>query len=91
VPKKIFASADAQYVSTLRTVAQTRLGGYFVTNFDFFARRLTERCDISAGLYNAFNKRYAQSGTIDTVETSILQDGRNFRVQLTYRPHLSAK
>lgn len=91
VPNKIFASADAQYVSALRTLAQTRLGGYFVMNFEFFARRLTERCDISAGLYNAFNKHYAQSGTIDTVETSILQDGRNFRIKLTCRPHLSAK
>jgi outer membrane receptor for ferrienterochelin and colicins len=91
VESRLFLSSDAQYVSPVTTVAQTRLGGYFVTNFNLFTRKLTERFDISAGLYNAFNKRYAESGTINTTETSILQDGRSFRIKLIYRPHINAK
>lgn len=83
---KLFASADTQYMSATTTVAQTRLGGYFVANFDFFTRRLADRFDISAGLYNAFDKRYAQSGTLNTVEKSISQDGRSFRIKLTFHP-----
>ena len=91
VQKKIFASADTQYVTPRRTVAQTNIGGYFLANFTFFTRKLTSRLDASASLYNAFNKRYAESGSLDTVETSIPQDGRSFRITLTYRPVLSAK
>jgi outer membrane receptor for ferrienterochelin and colicins len=91
VQRKFFVSADAQYVSARTTVAQTKLGGYFVTDVTFFARNLTHDLDISGGLYNAFNKRYSESGNINTVETSIPLDGRSFRVKLTYRPHLSEK
>jgi outer membrane receptor for ferrienterochelin and colicins len=91
VQSRLFISSDAQYISPVTTVAQTRLGGYFITNFNFFTRKLTDRFDISAGLYNAFNKRYAESGTIDTAETSIVQDGRSFRITLTYRPVIRAE
>jgi iron complex outermembrane receptor protein len=91
VPRKFFASANAQYVSARRTVAQTSLGGYFITNVAFFARGLTHNLEISGGLYNAFDKRHAESGTLDTVETSIPQDGRSFQIKLTYRAHLNEK
>ncbi len=91
VGEKLFASADAQYLSVRRTVAGTNLGGYFVTDVAFFTRKLTNRCEISAGLYNIFDRRYAESGTLNNLETSIPQDGRNFRIKLTYRPYLTAK
>lgn len=88
---KLFVSADAQYVSTRRTVAQTTLGGYFITNFTFFTRKLGNHFDISGALYNAFNKQYAESGSLDTVETAIPQDGRSFRIKLLYRPQVEDK
>src|SRR5712692_4921679 len=47
--------------------------------------------DLSAGLYNLFDKRYADSGGVEHVQTSIPQDGRSFRVKLTYRPRLRAR
>ena len=86
-----FASVDAQYVSRRRTIAQTNLGGYFLSNFVISTNGLSERFDISAGIYNALNKHYAESGSINTVETSIPQDGRSFRIQLTYHPLLNAR
>ena len=91
VQKKLLASLDAQYVSERRTVAQTELGGFFVMNLSLFARKLKENFDISAGLYNVFDKRYADSGGLEHVQASIPQDGRSFRVKLNYRPHLSAR
>lgn len=91
VQNRFFFSSNAQYVSPMTSVAQTRLGGYFVTNFNFFTRQLTDRFDLSAGLYNAFDKRYAGSGTIDTTEKSIVQDGRSFRIKLTYWAHSRKK
>lgn len=91
VQRKVFASVDAQYVSERRTVAQTDLGGYLIVNVTFFSRKLTKKMDISGGLYNVFDKQYAESGGLEHRETSIPQDGRSFRVKLTYRPHLSSR
>jgi outer membrane receptor for ferrienterochelin and colicins len=91
IERKLFASVDAQYVSERRTIAQTELGGYFVMNLTFFTRKLTQTFDISGGLYNLFDKQYAESGGLEHRETAISQDGRNFRIKLTYRPHLSAR
>jgi iron complex outermembrane receptor protein len=88
---KFFVGADAQYVSRRRTIAETTLGGYFLTNLVLSTHRLTGNFDISGGIYNLFNKHYAESGSIDTTETSIPQDGRSFRIQLIYRPHVGGR
>jgi iron complex outermembrane receptor protein len=91
IERRLFASVDTQYVSKRRTVAQSDLGGYLLVNLTLFTRKLTERMDISGGLYNVFDKNYAESGGIEHREISIPQDGRSFRVKLTYRPHLSGR
>ncbi len=86
--QKLFAGIDAQYVSKRRTVAQTELGGFGVMNLTFSAAKLTERLNLSAGLYNLFDKRYADSGGLEHVQASIPQNGRGFRIKLTYRPYI---
>lgn len=91
VKRKLFASVEAQYVSRRRTVAQTDLGGYLITNVTFFTRKLTKDFDISSSLYNLFDKQYAESGGLEHIQTAIPQDGRSFRIKLTYRPHWSAR
>ena len=91
VRRKLFASVDAQYVSKRRTIAQTELGGFFVMNLTFFTRKITEKFDFSGGVYNLLDRRYAASGGLEHVQASIPQDGRSFRIKLTYRPHVSAK
>jgi outer membrane receptor for ferrienterochelin and colicins len=78
-------------VSERRTIAQTDLGGFFVMNLTFFTRKITEKLDFSGGFYNLLDKRYADSGGLEHVQSSIPQDGRSFRIKLTYRPHLNAK
>ena len=87
VQKKLFVSAEAQYVSKRRTIAQTDLGGFFVMNLTVFSRKIGERFDFSGGFDNIFDKRYAASAGFEHVQTSIPQDGRSFRLKLTYRPH----
>jgi iron complex outermembrane receptor protein len=89
--RKIFVGLEAQYVSERRTIAQTELGGYMLLNATVFSRKLTEKFDISASLYNLLNKQYAESGGLEHVQTSIPQDGRSFRIKLTYRSETSAK
>lgn len=84
--KKLFASIDAQYVSERRTIAQTTLSGFFVADLTVFARKVGERFDLSGGLYNMFDERYADSGGLEHVQASIPQDGRSVRITLTFRP-----
>lgn len=88
---KIFAGLEAQYVSERRTIAQTELGGYLLMNVTLFSRKLTEKFDVSAGLYNVLDKQYAESAGLEHMQKSIPQDGRSFRVKLTYRPRSNAK
>ncbi|HYA97888.1 MAG TPA: TonB-dependent receptor [Methylomirabilota bacterium] len=89
--KKLFASVDAQFVTARRTIAQTDLGSFALANVTLFTRKLSEHFDISGGVYNVFDKRYAESGSINHVEASIPQDGRSFRIKLSYRPYPAAK
>ncbi len=89
--KKLFASVDAQYTSRARTVAQTEVGGFFLVNLTFFSRKITQKIDLSGGLYNLLDKRYADTGGLEDREVSIPQDGRSFGVKLTYRPHVDSK
>jgi iron complex outermembrane receptor protein len=91
IQKRLFASVDAQYVSERRTIAQTELGGFLVMNLTFFSRKIAKNIDLAGGLYNLFDKRYADSGGLEHVEASIPQDGRSFRIKVTYRVHLNAK
>jgi iron complex outermembrane receptor protein len=91
VRDKVFASIDAQYMSDVQTIQQTRLGGFLVTNVIFSTRKIADYFDLSAGLYNLFNKRYADSGGLEHDEASIPQDGRSFQMKLTYRPYVGSK
>ncbi|HKV24508.1 MAG TPA: TonB-dependent receptor [Candidatus Acidoferrum sp.] len=91
VKRKLFASLDARYVSRRRTVAQTELGGYFLMNATLFTRKLTDELELSGGIYNLLDKHYAESGGLEHRETSIAQDGRSFRIKLTFRQRLGAR
>jgi outer membrane receptor for ferrienterochelin and colicins len=91
VQNKLFTSVETQYTSRRRTIAHTDLGGFFIMNATLYSRRLWKDLDLSASLYNVFDKRYADSADLEHVQTSIPQDGRSFRMKLAYRPHLTAK
>jgi outer membrane receptor protein involved in Fe transport len=91
IQEKLFASIEAQNTSRRRTIAGTDLGSFFLMNLTLYSRKLWKDVEISAGLYNAFNKQYADSGSLDHQQASIPQDGRNFRVKLTFRAPLRSK
>lgn len=84
--KKIFAAFDAQYTSETRTIAQSEIGGFFLLNVTAYSRKITDTVDLSGGLYNLLDRRYANTGALEDREASIPQDGRSFRFKLTYRP-----
>jgi outer membrane receptor for ferrienterochelin and colicins len=82
--RKLFASVNLEYVSRRRTLAGNYAGAYILPNFTLLSQGALRRWEVSASLYNAFNGIYGDPGSIEHLQDVILQDGRNFRVKLTY-------
>jgi outer membrane receptor for ferrienterochelin and colicins len=85
VQQRLFASVDAQYTSSVQTLAGNTLSGFSVLNFTLLGHAMGKHMDLSAGVYNVFNKKYYDPGRPEDVQDSIQQDGRTFRIKLTAR------
>jgi outer membrane receptor for ferrienterochelin and colicins len=83
--QKLFASFEGQELSRRETVKETFAGGFFIANATLFSKDMFGRLQASASVYNLFDKRYADPAGNEFRQHSIPQDGRNFRVKLTYR------
>jgi outer membrane receptor protein involved in Fe transport len=83
--KKLFASFEGQEVSRRETVKETYAGGFFIANATLLSKDMFGKLQASASLYNLFDKHYADPAGHEFRQSSIPQDGRNFRVKLTYR------
>jgi outer membrane receptor for ferrienterochelin and colicins len=92
---KIFAGVEFQYLSARTTIQTDPLtgatetgvaaGGYGVVNFTLFSQNLVKGLDISASVYNLLDQSYSDPSTPQHVQNVIPQNGRSFRVKLTYR------
>lgn len=85
LPKKLFASFEGQEISRRLTVVGTEVGGAFVANATLYSKELLRKLRVSASLYNLLNKHYADPVGQEIPGASVVQDGRTFRVKLTYR------
>ena len=81
---KLFASFEGQEMASRLTVLQTRVGGAFVANATLYSQNLLGKLSVSASIYNLFDKRYADPVGQEIPDASVIQDGRTFRVKLTY-------
>jgi outer membrane receptor protein involved in Fe transport len=82
---RLTASIDGWYMSARRTLAGVQLDSSMVANLTLVAPRIRGRFALSASIYNLFDERYADPGSEEHRQDSILQDGRNFRLKLAYR------
>jgi iron complex outermembrane receptor protein len=85
IKRKVFASADLQYVSRKATLAGPQSAAYVVPNFTLYTRNVLTGWELSASLYNGFNQRYADPSGNGLVENTLLQDGRTVRIKIGYR------
>jgi outer membrane receptor for ferrienterochelin and colicins len=85
VQKRLIASLDAQYTSPRLTLAANTVSGFPVFNVTLLGHTLGKHLDLSASVYNIFDKKYYDPGRPRDPEDVIRQDGRNFRVKLTAR------
>ncbi len=82
---RIFAGLEEQYTSTRKTLAGNRAGDFFITNLTLFSQKLVPGLELSGNVYNLFDKKYGDPGFKEFVQDVIEQDGRTFRIKLTYR------
>ena len=85
VRNKLFASLDSWCTSRRRTLSGSSVGGFPVFNATLLSRQLGEHAEFSASLYNLFDRNYADPGSEEHRQDALQQDGRNFRVKLTFR------
>ncbi|MFI5006153.1 MAG: TonB-dependent receptor plug domain-containing protein [Solirubrobacterales bacterium] len=83
--KRLWAGADAQYMSCRMTRAGAETGGFVLANVAVLARRLPGGFEATLGLYNLFDTRYADPASAAYVQAVIPQDGRNVRLHFTRR------
>ncbi len=77
--------AELQYTGARRTLSGGDAGGYWLGNLNLIAPRLARDLELSVGIYNLFNRKFADPGGPEHVQDAIVQDGRTARVKLSYR------
>lgn len=81
---KLFAGIEEQFTGRRSTIAGNYTGSFFLTNVTLFSRNLARGVELSGSIYNLFDKRYGDPGSTEHIQDIIEQDGRTYRVKLTY-------
>lgn len=84
-PEKVFAGIDLQYSSPVATVMGNQSKEVFLANLTLFSRPVGENLEVSASIYNLFDKKAGFSASTEHLQETIPLPGRSFRVKLTYR------
>jgi iron complex outermembrane receptor protein len=75
---------EMRYMSSRQTLADQRVGGFLLTNLTVIYRKLLPNLDLSASIFNVFDKRYSDPGGAEHISDALLQDGRSFWIRLGY-------
>jgi outer membrane receptor for ferrienterochelin and colicins len=82
--RRWFASADAQYESSRETLQGNQTGAHPLFNVTLLGRAINKRLDLSTSVYNLLGRRYFAPGSGDLTQDALEQDGRTFRIKLTW-------
>jgi iron complex outermembrane receptor protein len=82
--EKIFASIEESYTGRRKTVSNEYVPGFFLTNLTLFSQNIVQHLEASVSVYNLFDKEYGDPVSADFVQKTIQQDGRSYRLKLTY-------
>ena len=87
-PGKLFLSPEAQYVGRRKNLPGKTTGSVAestVVNATLLARNLPGGLEVSASVYNLFDKGYADPAGPEHLQDAIPQDGRSYRLKATCR------
>ena len=83
--EKLFLGFEEQFTSQRKTYSGGHAGSFFTTNLTLFNENLIKGLEISASVYNLFNKKYSDPVGEEHLQDKIAQDGMTFRFKTTYR------
>ena len=83
--RNTFGGLELQYMSDRKTLAAQTAEDFLITNFTVLTQQFKNRFDLSFSIYNLFDTRYGNPASVDHRQDIIPQDGRTFRLKLTYR------
>jgi outer membrane receptor protein involved in Fe transport len=84
--KRLFASLDAQYRSRIQPLSGPPVSPFALVNLTLFGRNIGRHVDVSTSVYNLLDKSYFDPPSAENLRQPIQQDGRSFRVKLTWHP-----
>ena len=82
---KVFTGVEVQYSGRVQTITGSAVDDFCVMNWTLYSQRIIKGVEASASVYNLFDTRYAFPGGPGHIQDRLWQDGRSFRVKLTYR------
>jgi outer membrane receptor protein involved in Fe transport len=82
---KLSLGTEAAYNGERLTLVGDELGGFVLWNLTLLGRNLAPGLDLSASVYNLFDKEYASPGSAGHLQDSIVQDGRRYGLRVTWR------
>jgi iron complex outermembrane receptor protein len=85
VRESIFTCLEVLYMSRRLTFDHQYAAGHALINVTVFSHDLPKNLDLSASVFNIFDKRYGDPGSREHVQDIIEQDGRSYRFKATYR------
>lgn len=80
----VFANLELEAMSDRLTVRGNSVEGFWTVNFTLFSREIIKGLELSASVYNLFDQTYFDPVGPDFRQNAIQQDGRSFRLKLTY-------
>ena len=83
--QRLFAGVEGQFLGRRFTVLQNSVSSYQVFNVTLLGHTFGKHLDLSASIYNIFDKTYFDPGRPEDPEDAIQQDGRSFRIKITSR------
>ncbi|MBS1816111.1 MAG: TonB-dependent receptor [Acidobacteria bacterium] len=84
ISRKLFATADTQYIGHRMTIHDERVSSYAIVNLTLLGKHLAKGLDLSFSVDNLLNKRYSDPAAQQHLQNAIQQDGRNLRGKLVW-------
>jgi outer membrane receptor for ferrienterochelin and colicins len=85
ISEKLFIGIEEQYISGRSTPEGDHAIAFFITNLTLFSQKLLPGLELSGSVYNLFDTHYGDPVGAELLPIKIVQqDGRTFRVKLTY-------
>ncbi len=81
---KVFAGIEEQYMSKRKTNASEYTRDFYITNLTIYSNRIIKGFELSLSAYNLFDTKYGDPVSADFLQQTIMQDGRTYRLKLTY-------